>query len=71
MTRTSKFKLGDWTAECDRCAEVYYASELVKEWTGWRVCQTCYEPRHEGEQVPHVRPLVHIPQMEPSSNAQA
>ena len=45
----SGYKLGDWLAKCDRCADVKYASQLKKEWTGYRVCDRCWEPRHPQE----------------------
>jgi len=31
---------------CDRCGFRYPYPKLVKEWTGFRVCQECYEPKH-------------------------
>jgi hypothetical protein len=58
-------KLGDWNACCDRCAAKYKASELRLEWTGFRVCDICYEPRHpqdlirprhESRSIPWSRP---------------
>jgi len=31
---------------CDRCGfEVAYLS-LLKEWTGFKVCKECWEPKH-------------------------
>jgi NAD-dependent SIR2 family protein deacetylase len=33
-------------AICDRCGQQYYLKELKKEWTGMKVCQECYEPKH-------------------------
>ena len=33
-------------AICDRCGFRYPYPKLVKEWTGFRVCQECYEPKH-------------------------
>jgi hypothetical protein len=33
-------------AICDRCGQQYYLKELKKEWTGFKVCQECYEPKH-------------------------
>jgi hypothetical protein len=56
---------GDWDVYCDRCKFKYKASELIKEWTGYMVCHTCFEPRHpqelrrqpkEIESVPWSRP---------------
>lgn len=33
-------------AICDRCGQRYFLRELKKEWTGFKVCQECYEPKH-------------------------
>ena len=32
-------------AICDRCGFQYKYSQLRKEWTGFRVCAECYEPK--------------------------
>lgn len=44
-------KIGDHNAFCDRCGFKYKASELRKEWQGFMVCATCWEPRHPQEFV--------------------
>lgn len=31
---------------CDRCGFKYRLDELVKEWTGFRVCSKCLDPKH-------------------------
>jgi|TARA_R100000406_G_scaffold72579_2_gene52889 hypothetical protein len=41
-------------AICDRCGFEYKYTSLRKEWTGFRVCTECYEPKH--------------PQLEPPRN---
>ena len=33
-------------AICDRCGFRYKYTQLKKEWTGFRVCSECYEPKH-------------------------
>jgi NAD-dependent SIR2 family protein deacetylase len=33
-------------AICDRCGQQYKYLELKKEWTGFKVCPECYEPKH-------------------------
>lgn len=33
-------------AICDRCGFRYKYTKLRKEWTGFRVCSECYEPKH-------------------------
>lgn len=42
---------GDWLYQCQRCGFTKYASEIRQEWTGLRVCRTCWEPRHPQEFV--------------------
>jgi NAD-dependent SIR2 family protein deacetylase len=41
-------------ALCDQCGQRFKLSQLIKEWTGFKVCDECYEPKH--------------PQLEPKRN---
>lgn len=41
-------------ALCDQCGQRFKLQELIKEWTGFKVCDECYEPKH--------------PQLEPKRN---
>jgi hypothetical protein len=42
-------------AICDRCGFEYKYHQLKKEWTGFKVCSECYEPKSpQLEPVPHV-----------------
>jgi hypothetical protein len=41
-------------AICDRCGLQYAYLQLKKEWTGFKTCPECYEPKH--------------PQLEPKRN---
>lgn len=50
---------GDWNAICDRCGFKYKASELKDEWTGLKVCCTCFETRHP-------QTLIKVPEENPS-----
>ena len=45
-----KFALG----LCDRCSFEYKLSELKQEWTGFKVCEECYEIKH-----PQLEPAHH------------
>jgi hypothetical protein len=49
MGRADRLELGTWNALCDRCQRKYKANQLRLEWTGWRVCKKCWEPRHPQE----------------------
>ena len=31
---------------CDQCGFQFFLNQLKKEWTGFKVCQECYEPKH-------------------------
>lgn len=46
MPRRGRARSGDWLYICQRCGRTRYASTIRKEWTGLRVCSTCWEPRH-------------------------
>ena len=39
-------------ALCDRCGFEYKLLELREDWTGLKVCNSCYEPKH-----PQLEPL--------------
>ncbi len=43
------YRLGDHNALCDRCQRKFFGSQLRKEWTGFLVCESCYDPRHPQE----------------------
>lgn len=49
MGRADHLELGTHNALCDRCQRKYKANQLKKEWTGWMVCDRCWEPRHPQE----------------------
>ena len=41
------YALGKYSqALCDRCGQQYDYLELLKEWTGYKVCPKCFEPKH-------------------------
>ena len=42
-------------AICDRCGFRYKNTQLLREWTGFRVCSECYEPKE-----PQLEPLPHV-----------
>tara|TARA_A100000171_G_scaffold37638_1_gene36734 strand:- start:118 stop:459 length:342 start_codon:yes stop_codon:yes gene_type:complete len=42
-------------AICDRCGFQYKYLTLKKEWTGFRVCPECYEPKH-----PQLEPIHNV-----------
>lgn len=46
MGNKDYLKLGSWAVICDRCGFKYRGEDLIKEWTGLRVCTTCHEPRN-------------------------
>ena len=48
---SGKFAIG----LCDRCAFEYPLKDLKKEWTGFKVCSQCFEPKHP-QLEPHTAP---------------
>lgn len=44
-------RIGDYHAICDRCGFKFFASELRREWQGYMVCATCFEPRHPQDTI--------------------
>tara|TARA_R110000803_G_scaffold52239_4_gene107518 strand:+ start:975 stop:1310 length:336 start_codon:yes stop_codon:yes gene_type:complete len=50
-------------AICDRCGFRYSYKKLKKEWTGFRVCSECYEPKE-----PQLEPLPHTSDPEALKN---
>lgn len=55
MEATGKYAKG----ECQRCGWPWPLLELRKEWTGYKVCPDCYEPKH-----PQLYPRRHEPDAE-------
>lgn len=60
-----RFLLGSWNVICDRCHKKLKAEALKREWTGFMVCDGCWEPRHpqdlikpigESPPLPYTRP---------------
>jgi len=49
MGRADYYDPSSYNAICDRCGFKYKANQLRKEWTGWMVCDSCWEPRHPQE----------------------
>jgi|TARA_R110002124_G_scaffold8160_6_gene44573 hypothetical protein len=45
---------------CDRCGQQYDYLSLRKEWTGFKVCSECYEPK-----APQLQP--HAPPPDPQA----
>ncbi len=63
-------KRGSHNVICDRCGFKFKGEELQKEWTGYMVCSTCYEPRHPQDFVrskPDQQPKAYY-RPEPSDN---
>ena len=51
-------------AICDRCGQRYRYLELRKEWTGFKTCPDCFEPKHpqlEPSKVPFEPQVLHEP----------
>lgn len=46
MSHSSQ-KRGDHDVICDRCGFRFSASQTRVEWTNYRVCNECYDEKHE------------------------
>jgi hypothetical protein len=55
------FKLGDYKACCQQCGEDFFASVMLLQWDGWRVCKRCFDPRHPQEVIRPPRPSRPVP----------
>lgn len=40
------YEAGKWNAICDRCGLEFKNTSLKDEWTGLKVCGSCWEARH-------------------------
>jgi len=69
MGRADYYKPNDYNAICDRCGFKFKASDLKKEWTGWMVCDSCWEPRHPQEFLRGKEDNSNVPWSRPDSNA--
>jgi hypothetical protein len=59
--------LGDWNAVCFRCGKKAKASTLRREWEGFYVCESCWEPRHPQEFVRGVQDVQTVPWSQPEN----
>ena len=69
MGRADYLQPNTWNALCDRCGFKYKANELREEWTGWMVCERCWEPRHEQDFLKGHKDEPNVPWTRPDSNA--
>lgn len=52
---------GGWNCICDRCGKKKKISEVTREWTGFLVCNTCFEERHSQDFVRARQDKITIP----------
>jgi hypothetical protein len=55
------FKSGEWNLVCDRCSKKIKADESKLEWTGFIVCNDCYEQRHPQDFVKTRQDKISVP----------
>ena len=58
-----------WNAICDRCGFQYKNYRLRKEWTGYMVCDMCFETRQDQKPLPWTRPEPSHPDVGVAINA--
>jgi hypothetical protein len=61
----NSYSPGDWKAACFRCGGTRKASEMRKQWQGFYVCATCWEPRHPQDFVKGVPDDPSVPWSQP------
>jgi hypothetical protein len=49
MATYEKYIHGAWNVICDRCGFKFKNFQCKMEWTGFFVCEKCWEPRHPQE----------------------
>ena len=52
----SDYRPGGTWASCDRCAFNWRLSDLKREWTGFQVCEECWDPAPAELSPPNVYP---------------
>lgn len=66
MGRADFLRLGDWNATCFECGRKRKASELLRHWQGYYVCEEHWEPRQpqdftrgtmDNQSVPWAQPV--------------
>ena len=62
------FKSGEWNLVCDRCSKKIKADESKLEWTGFIVCNDCYEQRHPQDFVKAKIDKIIVPYIRPPSD---
>ncbi len=64
--KKNHFISGEFNVTCDRCSKKIKAHKAKHEWTGFIVCEDCFETRHPQDfvkahsdkiSVPFVRPI--------------
>jgi len=56
---------GQWNVTCDRCSRKVKSGEIRKEWTGFLVCDLCYEMRHPQDFVRAKQDKIYVPDSRP------
>ena len=62
------YKRGSWNLVCDRCSKKIKADESKLEWTGFIVCNDCYEQRHPQDFVKAKIDKIIVPYIRPPSD---
>ena len=52
---------GGWNCICDRCGKKKKISEVTREWTGFLVCNTCFEERQPQDFVRARQDKISVP----------
>lgn len=51
----TRLELGKWNVICDRCFRKLKNTDVRKEWTGFMVCERCWEARHPQDLIKAIK----------------
>ena len=63
--RSDYLALDDWNAQCWECGKKFKASQLLRHWQGYYVCQAHWEPRQQQDFVRSVPDNQTVPWAQP------
>lgn len=69
--RTNYYAPGDWDAVCYICGFKSKASSMVRYWSGFYTCQSCWEPRQPQDFVRSIPDIQTAPWQQPITYAYA
>lgn len=66
--KSDRLVVGDWNALCFECGRKFKASQMIRHWQGYYVCQQHWEPRQSQDFVRSVPDVITPPWVQPVSD---